>query len=71
MQKSTTRHTGDQIPQIQQFRKAKAIAEQTGLSPKTIHRWAASGFITRRKVSQRLVLFDVAEVMKHIEGGAV
>jgi len=45
------------------FSKAKAIAQQLGVYPRTIFRWADDGKITRHKINARVVLFDEGEVL--------
>ncbi|MFT3782800.1 MAG: helix-turn-helix domain-containing protein [Nibricoccus sp.] len=53
------------------FGKAKAIADQLGVCPRTIFRWANDGKIARHKINARVVLFDEAEVIAFIESARV
>jgi hypothetical protein len=50
------------------FLKARKIAQRVGVCSATIHRWAADGLISRRKVNSHVVLYDVAEVTAFVEG---
>ena len=54
-----------------QLAKAKKIADQVGVSRKTIFRWAAAGHISQRKISPRVILFDVGEVLQFVESGRI
>ena len=49
------------------FCKALAAARRIGLHPKTIHRWAAAGLIKSYKITDRVVLFDEAEIQQLIQ----
>ncbi|MEO9114207.1 MAG: helix-turn-helix domain-containing protein [Lacunisphaera sp.] len=53
------------------FRKAKSIAEQLGVCPRTVLRWADAGKITRHKINARVVLFDETEVAAFISSARV
>jgi predicted DNA-binding transcriptional regulator AlpA len=53
------------------FRKARPLAANLGISPKTIFRWADAGRIHRFKLNPRLVLFDVDEINQLIEEARV
>lgn len=53
------------------FGKAKSIAQQLGVCPRTIFRWADDGKITRHKINARVVLFDETEVLALIEAARV
>jgi hypothetical protein len=54
-------------PTIRKFSKAKSVATQLGICPRTIFRWADAGKIARHKVNARVVLFDETEVAAFIE----
>lgn len=73
-------HTKDQIHSTsasaeaatapaRKFSKARPLARQVGLHPKTLFRLADAGKISRYHVNSRLVLFDEAEVVALIESG--
>ena len=51
------------------FSKARPLARQVGLHPKTLFRLADAGKIAAYRVNARLVLFDEAEVVALIEAG--
>jgi hypothetical protein len=51
------------------FSKARPLARQVGLHPKTLFRLAEAGKISAFRVNSRLVLFDEAEVVGLIEAG--
>lgn len=51
------------------FSKARPLARQVGLHPKTLFRLAEAGKISAFRVNSRLVLFDEAEVVALIEAG--
>ena len=53
------------------FRKAKFIAEQLGVCPRTVPRGADTGKITRHKINARVVLFDDTEVAAFISSARV
>jgi hypothetical protein len=53
------------------FRKAKCIAEQLGVCPRTALRWANAGKITRHKINARVVLFDETEGAAFISSARV
>lgn len=54
-----------------QFLKARAIAARLNVSTKTVHRWAAAGHFGIHKLNARIVLFDLAEVMRFVESARV
>lgn len=58
-------------PPAPQFAKAKKVAERVGVCSKTIHRWAAAGHFTARKVTPRVVVYDLEEVLRFVESGRV
>ena len=58
-------------PTIRKFSKAKSVAAQLGICPRTIFRWADAGKIARHKVNARVVLFDEMEVAAFIESARV
>lgn len=73
-------HTKDQIRSAsasteaatapaRKFSKARPLARQVGLHPKTLFRLADAGKISAYRVNARLVLFDEAEVVALIEAG--
>ncbi len=59
------------IERPRQFSKARPLAQRVGTHPRTLFRWADAGKIHRHKVSARLVVFDVEEVMAFIEAARV
>lgn len=63
--------TAQETQPSSQFLKAAPLAKRLSVTPKTIHRWHAAGYFSARKVSQRVVLFDLAEVMAFIEAARV
>jgi len=63
--KSTVAATGPQ------FLKAKPLAKIIGVSAKTVHRWAAAGHFQARKLTQRVVVFDLAEALRFVESARV
>lgn len=54
-----------------QFCKAKVIASKIGTCARTIHRWSAAGHFAARKVTERVVVYDLAEVLAFVEAGKV
>jgi predicted site-specific integrase-resolvase len=46
-----------------EYSKAKALSRRLGIHPKTLARWGAAGKIARFKLNERVVLYNVAEVM--------
>jgi hypothetical protein len=58
-------------PTIRKFRKARSVAAQLGICPRTIFRWADAGKIARHKINARMVLFDVTEVAAFIESARI
>lgn len=54
-----------------QFLKARALAARLNVSTKTVHRWAAAGHFGARKLNARIVLFDLAEVLRFVESARV
>ncbi|MCF3651768.1 helix-turn-helix transcriptional regulator [Synoicihabitans lomoniglobus] len=54
-----------------QFLKARPLADRLGINPRTLFRWAESGRISKFKIHQRLVVFDVAEVERLIEDSRI
>lgn len=54
-----------------QFLKARAVAARLNVSTKTVHRWAAAGHFGTHKLNARIVLFDLAEVMRFVAGARV
>jgi hypothetical protein len=58
-------------PGIRKFSKAKSVAAQLGICPRTIFRWADAGKIARHKVNARVVLFDEMEIATFIESARV
>ena len=59
------------VPAIRKFSKAKDVATQLGICPRTIFRWADAGFIHRHKINGRVVLFDECEVVSFVESSRV
>lgn len=53
------------------FTRPSQLAERLGLTTRTLFRWADEGKIARYKVNPRVVLFDEADVIAHIEAGKV
>lgn len=64
---STQTRSAPNIGAPKKFAAAKSLSEQLDVCPRTIFRWADAGKIARHKVSPRLVLFDVGEVLHVIE----
>jgi hypothetical protein len=58
-------------PAIRKFSKARSVATQLGICPRTIFRWADAGKIARHKVNSRVVLFDEMEVAAFIESARI
>lgn len=54
-----------------QFLKAGPLAKRLNVTPKTIHRWHAEGHYSARKISPRVVLYDLAEVEAFIDSARV
>ncbi len=54
-----------------QFLKARALAARLNVSTKTVHRWAAAGHFGTHKLNARIVLFDLAEVLRFVAGARV
>jgi len=48
------------------FMKAREMADQVGISPKTLTRWADAGHIDRFKPNPRLVLYSPENVMNYL-----
>jgi hypothetical protein len=53
------------------FSPAKRLAARFGTCSKTIFRWADRGFFGRYKINQRVVLFDIAEVLAYVQSTRV
>ena len=56
---------------LRTFSKAKSIAKQIGVHPKTLFRWAEEGRISRFKLNPRIVVFDLSEVAALINSARV
>jgi hypothetical protein len=56
---------------LRKFSKAKSIAKQIGVHPKTLFRWAEEGRISRFKLNPRIVVFDLSEVAALIKSARV
>ena len=54
-----------------QFYKAKIIASKIGICARSVHRWSAAGHFAARKVTERVVVYDLAEVLAFVEAGKV
>jgi hypothetical protein len=63
--------TGSQPDVARKFSKAKPLAAQIGVCPKTVARWGASGKIATYKLNSRVVLFDAAEVFAFVMAAKV
>jgi hypothetical protein len=53
------------------YSKARGVAKQTGVSSRTIHRWAEAKLISRRVINARVILYSVQEVQAFIEKARV
>ena len=54
---------------IAKFMRAKQLAEHLGIGLSTVWLYAKQGKITTKKASDRVTLFEVAEVEKALLGG--
>ena len=54
---------------IAKFMRAKQLAEHLGIGLSTVWLYAKQGKITPKKASDRVTLFEVAEVEKALFGG--
>lgn len=54
-----------------QFLKARAVAQRLNVSTKTIHRWSSAGYFKAHKLTQRVVVFDFAEVLRFVTSARV
>lgn len=53
------------------YAKARVIAANIGVHPKSLFRWADAGHIARYKLNARIVLFSVKEVMAYIAASKI
>lgn len=53
------------------FMRAKKLAEHLGVGLSTIWLWNKQGKITSKKISERVTVFEVAEIEKTLFDGAL
>ena len=54
--------------QEKKFMRASELANHLGVGKSTIWKWVADGKITSKKISERVTVFEVAEVEKALFG---
>lgn len=57
--------------QTKKYMRAKELAEHLGVGLSTIWLWNKQGKITSKKLSERVTVFEVAEVEASLIGGAL
>lgn len=55
--------------QTKKFMRAKELAKHLGVGLSTIWLWSKQGKITSKKLSEKVTVFEVAEVEKALIGG--
>lgn len=53
------------------FLRAKPLAKQIDVHPRTLKNWARAGFIAQYVIGRRTVLYDPDEVFQFIKSGRV
>jgi len=53
--------------EIRKFSKAKPLARQLGICPKTLQRWGIAGKVPRYRVNSRMILYGESEVVAFVE----
>jgi len=54
--------------QEKKFMRASELAKHLGVGKSTVWKWVADGKITSKKISERVTVFEVAEVEKALFG---
>jgi predicted DNA-binding transcriptional regulator AlpA len=57
--------------QTKKFMRAKELANHLGIGLSTVWLWNKQGKITSKKLSERVTVFEVAEVEKALLGGGI
>lgn len=63
----STNSTQVPLEEPKQYSRGKPLAKSIGVCSKTLSRWADAGYISRRKINGRVVIYDVAETHRFIE----
>lgn len=56
---------------LRKFSKARPLAKQVGIHPRTLFRWAEAGRLHRYKLNARIIVFDEAEVAALIASSCI